>query len=344
MRVGAVAQTPAFASPQAQRVLPTCCGMHGHGPGVLPVAAQWSQHARLSTANHQPSTAGPLSPPMCSDASLAMVGHNIQALLAAEQQQVEAQQAQHAQQQRAVAEATAALDDAAAAVHGAQAVVHAAAASWAADDSEGGPGSSAVDNGTAPITAAGTASGPVAAVAAAEPSAAPAAPEPSPGAAARAANGEQLFHFGSGSEGPSALELARQQLVSRLPEEAAAGLEAALHSMHGAPGSRRQRAALASLALHGPAVPAEQLYGVGSHERHPLAAHLDSPGQGTAAEEAGEADRLASEVELRLSLGIDSGSSASTSASTKHDGAADPVLRGSFPGGALLACQCVWGS
>ena len=201
--------------------------------------------------------------PLHSDASLAMVSHNVEALLASERQQLEAQQAQHAQQQRAVAEAAAAFTDAAAAVHEAQAAVHGVAAAWAADDLEevaAEPTGPAVD-GT-PLAASAPAAAHSAPAAPAAPalerSAAAATPETAAPAAARSSVSEQLFHFGGSDEGPSALQLARQQLVGRLPEEAAAGLEAALRSMNGAPGSRKQRAALASLALHGPAVPAEQ--------------------------------------------------------------------------------------
>lgn len=264
-----------------------------------------------------------------------MVSHNVEALLASERQQLEAQQAQHAQQQRAVAEAAAAFTDAAAAVHEAQAAVHGVAAAWAADDLEevaAEPTGPAVD-GT-PLAASAPAAAHSAPAAPAAPalerSAAAATPETVAPAAARSSVSEQLFHFGGSDEGPSALQLARQQLVGRLPEEAAAGLEAALRSMNGAPGSRKQRAVLASLALHGPAVPAEQLYGVGSHERHPLAAHLGSPDQGPATEEAGEAANLAAAVEHRLSLG---GSSASSKANqVANEQPKDPLLRGSFPG------------
>ncbi|KAI7836547.1 hypothetical protein COHA_009565, partial [Chlorella ohadii] len=281
-----------------------------------------------------------------SDASLAMVSHNVEALLASERQQLEAQQAQHAQQQRAVAEAAAAFTDAAAAVHEAQAAVHGVAAAWAADDLEevaAEPTGPAVD-GT-PLAASAPAAAHSAPAAPAAPalerSAAAATPETVAPAAARSSVSEQLFHFGGSDEGPSALQLARQQLVGRLPEEAAAGLEAALRSMNGAPGSRKQRAVLASLALHGPAVPAEQLYGVGSHERHPLAAHLGSPDQGPATEEAGEAANLAAAVEHRLSLG---GSSASSKANqVANEQPKDPLLRGSFPGAAAyLAAQSLY--
>ncbi|PRW33525.1 hypothetical protein C2E21_7668 [Chlorella sorokiniana] len=297
-----------------------------------------------------------------SDASIAIASHNIEALLACERQQLEAQQAQHVQQQHAVAEAAAAFADASAAVHEAQAAVLDAAASWAED----GPQSTAAgaSEAAAVVSAKAAADSPPAAPvapAAELPSVAAAAATGAPPAAAGSSSDtEQLFHFDSSSEGPSALQLARQQLVGRLPEEAAAGLEAALNSMNGAPGSRRQRAVLASLALHGPAVPAEQLYGVGSHERHPLAAHLDSPGQGATAEEAADEaeqlDSLAAQLGHRLSLaggsshaGSSASGSAGQAAAAGHKlagsgrAADDPVLRGSFPGAAAyLAAQSLF--
>lgn len=298
---------------------------------------------------------------LCRDASLALVSHNIGALLAAEQQQLEAQQALHAQQQHAVAEAVAAFADAAAAVHDAEAMVQDAMDSWDADRpstiaAAGAP--AAVDGPSAiaaePATTLTAAAEPAAPAAALPPATAVLAKAPPHAAAAvSSSSGEQLFHFGGGSEEPSALQMARQQLVGRLPQEAAAGLEAALRSMNGAPGSRRQREVLASLALHGPAVPAEQLYGVGSHERHPLAAHRDSPAQAAVAEKEEETEELASltaQLDQRLALagaanhtGGGGGASASravpavrkTIAIGKPD---NPVLRGSFPGELPSAC------
>lgn len=299
---------------------------------------------------------------LCRDASLALVGHNIGALLAAEQQQLEAQQAQHAQQQHAVAEAVAAFADAAAAVHDAEAMVHDAVDSWDAEGTSeiAAARAPASVDGPSAIAAEAAAMLPAAAEpafpAAALPPATAVLPmaAPHPADAVSSSSGEQLFHFGGGSEEPSALQMARQQLVGRLPQEAAAGLEAALRSMNGAPGSRRQRAVLASLALHGPAVPAEQLYGVGSHERHPLAAHRDSPAQAAVAEkeEATEEElaSLTAQLDQRLALagaanqtGGVGGASTSRAVPAVRKNIAigkpdNPVLRGSFPGELPSAC------
>ena len=149
--------------------------------------------------------------------------------------------------------------------------------------------------------------------------------------------------------------------------------------MGGSGGGRRRRVELASLALQGPAVPAEQLYGVGSHERHLLAPRQPGfPGERVDAA-AEDTAQLAAGLERLLSLdgsgcsNCDGNGKAASSGKAACEGAAaangravlrapavrqaaaaakaaNPAMRASFPGGcfvqsaAWMASLCGTGS